>query len=203
MAKVILNDPTRNGKIDAARIVDGVIVISENNPDYASIMLEQPMVEFKNGFATIKNRTLFVNGTKTANVTSVESLRAFIAQMGFTPGVPMEGFQINYVDTATDEEGNFGKALERPYQLPDGTTKTTIMGVIGKDGEFCTIYRKTVLNAATPNPMTGDSMLTHTHEMLEDGQILDKVAASEYIASNFGVKANTSEEITVKGTVTA
>lgn len=71
-------------KVAPSRIIDGVIVISEKNTEFGSIMLEEVAFTNSAGFLNKQKRVAFLRS-------DLATLKDYVASLGLKAGSPVEG----------------------------------------------------------------------------------------------------------------
>ena len=94
MKKVLVVNPMNNDKIEAERIVDGIIVKSKNNAEYGSLSFSSVDLTISGGFVNKTPRTAFLGG-------SIEDLQETVKVMNLTPGKDLENHEIVIKESVT------------------------------------------------------------------------------------------------------
>lgn len=94
MKKVLVVNPMNNDKIDAERIVDGIIVKSKNNPEYGSLSFSSVDLTIVGGFVNKTPRTAFLGG-------SIDDLKEITSSLKLKPGKDLENYEIVIKESTT------------------------------------------------------------------------------------------------------
>lgn len=89
-------------KIDANRVVNGVIVLGEKNPEYGSIMFEETSFTNTGGFLNKQKRVAFLRS-------DVETLKEYVSSMGLKTGSIVPGKIVVLETTEPSYEGQSPK----------------------------------------------------------------------------------------------